>query len=146
MKINLIWVGKTKEPFIVDGIAKYVKLLKISGEVRILEIKEEKGRDIQRMLRKEGERISKLNVPYTLLDEKGRSFTSTEFARHIEKSRNPMNFVLGGAFGVSDEIRENAQERISLSPMTFTHEMARLIFLEQIYRAFTIIQKRGYHH
>jgi 23S rRNA (pseudouridine1915-N3)-methyltransferase len=146
MKINLIWVGKTKEPFILEGIGKYLKLIKNYADVSITEIKEEKSRDIQVMLKKEGERISRLKRPYILLDEKGRDFTSFAFAAFIRDSKTPLTFIMGGAFGVSEEIKEKAQFSLSLSPMTLTHEMARLVFLEQVYRAFTIIQKRGYHH
>lgn len=146
MKINLIWVGKTKEPFIRDGIGKYVRLLKLYADVRITEIKEEKGKDIQGMLQKESERISRLKTDYFLLEEKGRELTSVEFSKFIGNCSSPATFLLGGAFGVSEDIKQKARERISLSKMTFTHEMARVIFLEQLYRSFTIIQNRGYHH
>jgi 23S rRNA (pseudouridine1915-N3)-methyltransferase len=146
MKINLIWVGKTKEPFIHEGLQKYLKLLKPYADVAITEIREEKVKDISRMLGKESERIQDLRTPYLLLDEKGETLDSVEFARFIEKQGSSATFLLGGAYGVSEDVKAKAKKKIRLSSMTFTHEMSRLIFLEQLYRAFTILQKRGYHH
>ncbi|MBI5632362.1 MAG: 23S rRNA (pseudouridine(1915)-N(3))-methyltransferase RlmH [Nitrospirae bacterium] len=146
MKIHLIWVGKTKELFIHEGLQKYLKLLKPYADVAITEIREEKVKDVSRMLGKEGERIQDLRTPYLLLDEKGETFTSVEFARLIEKQGAAATFLLGGAYGVSEDVKARAKKKIRLSAMTFTHEMSRLIFLEQLYRAFTILQKRGYHH
>ncbi len=146
MKINLIWVGKTKERFIHEGQQKYLRLLKAYADVTITEIREEKGKDIGRMLAKEGERIQGLKTPYLLLDEKGETLDSVDFARFIEKLGSSATFLLGGAYGVSEEVKAKAAKKIRLSAMTFTHEMSRLIFLEQLYRAFTILKKRGYHH
>ena len=145
MKIRLIWPGKTKEQFILEGISKYLKLSRPYAEIIIIEIKEEKDGDIRKVLDKEGERILKLQEPYTLLDEKGESMTSVEFAKYIGHKPS-VNFVLGGAYGVSEEVKKTAQKTLSLSKMTFTHEMSRLFFLEQLFRSFTIMQKRGYHH
>lgn len=147
MKISLIWVGKTKERSIREGIEKYVGLLHhYSADIKVTELREEKGCDAGKTVQREGERILKLDVPYVLLDERGECMTSVEFADFLQKQRHPIVFVIGGAFGVSDAVREKAIRRIALSKMTFTHEMARLIFLEQLYRAFTIIHHRGYHH
>ncbi len=146
MKIRLIWVGKTKERFIDEGIKKYVDLLRPYAEVGITGVREEKGRDIQMMLRKEGERIMKAGKPYVLLDEKGKSLSSVQFADFIVRSGREIRFVLGGAYGVSEEVKGSASETIALSKMTLTHEMSRLLLVEQIFRAFTIIHKRGYHH
>jgi 23S rRNA (pseudouridine1915-N3)-methyltransferase len=145
MKIRLIWPGKTKEQFIIEGISKYLKLSKPYADISIIEIKEEKGGDVLKAVEKEGERILKLQGPYTLLDEKGESMTSVEFAEYIGHKAS-LNFVLGGAFGVSEEVKKAAQKTLSLSKMTFTHEMSRLFFLEQLFRSFTIMHKRGYHH
>ncbi len=145
MKIRLIWPGKTKEQFILEGINKYLKLSRPYADISILEIKEEKGRDVMKTVEKEGERILKLQEPYTLLDEKGETLTSVEFAEYIG-NKPSVNFVLGGAYGVSEEVKKKAQKTLSLSKMTFTHEMSRLVFLEQLFRSFTIMHKRGYHH
>jgi 23S rRNA (pseudouridine1915-N3)-methyltransferase len=146
MKIKVIWPGKTKEQFILEGINKYLKLSRPYAEVSIIEIKEEKGRDVMKTVAKEGERILKLQTPYTLFDEKGDVLSSIEFAEYIRAHQPLVNFVIGGAYGVSDEVKKTAQSTISLSRMTFTHEMARLFLLEQLYRAFTIMNKKGYHH
>lgn len=146
MKIKVIWPGKTKEQFINEGLNKYLKLLRPYAEISLIELKEEKGSDIPKMLKKEGERILKLQVPYTLLDEKGDAMTSVGFSEYIADQVPAVNFVLGGAYGVSEEVKKTAQKKLSLSRMTFTHEMSRLFFLEQLYRAFTILHKRGYHH
>jgi len=146
MKIRVIWPGKTKEQFVSEGIKKYLRLLRPYAEINIVEVKEEKGSDVRKVLEKEGERIIKLQAPYTLLDEKGDLLTSVEFSEYISEHQPEINFVLGGAYGVSEEVKKHAQKTISLSKMTFTHEMSRMFFLEQCYRAFTIIHKRGYHH
>lgn len=146
MKIRLIWVGKTKEPFLHEGIRKYLKLLKPYVDISVTEIKEEKGKDIRRNLVKEGERILKLNTPYTLLDEKGTLLTSEEFAQFIRKQEPDTAFVFGGAYGVSGAVKESSRKSLALSEMTLTHEMSRVLFLEQVYRAFSILHKRSYHH
>ena len=146
MKIQLIWVGKTRERFIHDGLHKYLKLLQPYADVVITEIREEKVKDISRMLGKEGERIQNLKVPYILLDEKGEYLDSLAFSRFIDKQGRSAAFLFGGAYGVSEAVKAKAIRKLALSPMTLTHEMARLIFMEQLYRSFTIIQKKGYHH
>ena len=145
MKIRLIWPGKTKEQFILEGMNKYLKLSRPYADISIIEIKEEKGKDVMSTVEKEGERILKLQEPYTLLDEKGEALTSLAFAEYIGHKPS-VNFVLGGAYGVSEGVKKMAQKTISLSKMTFTHEMSRLFFLEQLFRSFTIMHKRGYHH
>lgn len=146
MKICLIWVGRTKEQFVNEGIRKYLKLLKPFAEVTIKEIKEEKVKDRHRMLEREGERILGLRTPYVLLDEKGKMLTSRQFAEFVFSHGQGVNFVVGGAYGVSEEVKETARSTIALSKMTFTHDMARIFLLEQIYRSFAITNRRGYHH
>lgn len=146
MKIRLIWVGKTKEEFVIEGIRKYLKLLRPSTDVVVTEIKEEKVRDMQRAVEREGERILGLRVPYVLLDERGKMLTSIQFAEFVTSHGRGINFLVGGAYGVSEKVKEGAQATIALSKMTLTHDMARLFLLEQIYRAFAIANRRGYHH
>ena len=146
MKINLIWPGKIKERFILEGTKKYLALMRPYADLRIIELREEKGSDVRKIVEKEGERILKLTMPYTLLDENGKTMTSVGFAEYIAEQAGSVNFVFGGAYGVSDEVKKRAQSTCALSRMTFTHEMSRLFFLEQLYRAFTILNKRGYHH
>jgi 23S rRNA (pseudouridine1915-N3)-methyltransferase len=146
MKIKLMWPGKTKEKFILEGSKKYLNLLRPYADIRVIELKEEKGRDVPTILRKEGERILKHQTQYALFDEQGENLTTNEFAGYLAGCESSAAFVFGGAFGVSEEVKQTARKTIALSRMTFTHEMARLFFLEQLYRAFTIIHKRGYHH
>jgi 23S rRNA (pseudouridine1915-N3)-methyltransferase len=146
MKINLIWVGKTKEKFLDEGIQKYLKLLRPYADIAVTELREEKTKDRERMLVKEAERIQGIRTQYILLDEQGEGLDSVGFSRFLEKQGASATFLLGGAYGVSDDVKKGAMKKISLSKMTFTHEMSRLILLEQLYRAFTILQKRGYHH
>lgn len=145
MNLRLMWVGKTKEGFISEGIDKYLKLLSRFAVVEKIEIKEDKGRPEAVALKAEAEKILKHGRPFILLDEKGKAMTSEGFAGHI-KDYKEMDFVLGGAFGVSDEVKRAAKEMLSLSPMTLTHEMSRLVLLEQLYRAFMINTGRDYHH
>ncbi len=146
MRVQIIWVGKTKEQFIRDGVDKYLKLLKPFTDIMLKELKEEKGKDIRRMTEKEGEKVVNLNIPYVLLDEKGKHLSSIEFAQFLHNNRPAVNFVIGGAYGVSEKVKKMATTRLALSKMTLTHEMSRLFLVEQIYRAFTIIRGRGYHH
>lgn len=146
MKIRLIWVGRTKEPFVREGIRKYVSLISPYASVEITELKDEKGRDAATCVKKEGERIVKLGIPYLLLDERGQQFDSPGFAGMIQRHLPNISFVLGGAYGVSDAVRQQARETVALSRMTFPHELSRVILLEQVYRGFTILHKKGYHH
>jgi len=145
-KINLIWVGKTKEQFIRDGVRKYLRLLAPYAEVAVVEVREEKGSNVPVTIERESDRIIKLKMPYVLMDEHGTQMTSVAFAGFIGREVPRINIVVGGAFGVSDEVRKGAKESIALSTMTLTHEMARLLLLEQLYRAFSIINRKGYHH
>ena len=146
MKIRLIWVGKTRERFIDEGIRKYAGLLRPFADLLITEIREEKGKEQERIREREGERILSLKARYILLDEKGREMTSRAFADYINRRTPAMSFVLGGAYGASEAVKEAADETIALSQMTLTHEMSRLLLLEQLYRSFSIINRRGYHH
>jgi len=145
MKIRVIWVGRTKEEFVRAGIAKYLRLLSPFCRIETVELRDARDSIHERAVRKEGERILKAADNFVLLHERGRELTSAGFAGFIAERGN-LDFVIGGAFGVSPEVEEKAGEVLSLSKMTFTHEMARVILLEQIYRALTIINRRGYHH
>lgn len=155
VKIKLIAVGKTKEDWIKEGIRHYQKLLKKYVNLEIIEIKEEKitkSRDEKTILDSEGKKISKyLNKDAfcIALDVAGDEFTSEEFAKFFEKSlnrgHNDFIFILGGALGISEKILEVCPVKLSLSRMTFTHEISRIIVLEQIYRAFSILAGAKYH-
>ncbi|MCL4455954.1 MAG: 23S rRNA (pseudouridine(1915)-N(3))-methyltransferase RlmH [Nitrospirae bacterium] len=145
MKARILWVGRTKEKYLTEGINRYLKMLKHMANVSVIEVKEEKGKTKENALFAEGERILRQTGSYILLDESGREFNSKDFARFLGE-KEQVDFVLGGAYGVSSEVKEKAAAKIALSKMTLTHEMARLIFLEQFYRAMTIIKGKEYHH
>jgi len=115
------------------------------AQVAIVEIKEVKGRQKEDALAEEAKKIMKQTRDYYLLDERGREFSSVEFAQFL-KDKDSIDFLIGGPFGVSAEMKEMAKDSIALSKMTLTHEMARLLFLEQLYRACTILKGKEYHH
>ena len=156
MKAVLLTVGKTDINSIATEIDKYTKrighYLPFSMEV-IPDIKNKRNLSQNEQKQKEGDLIlSKLhNTDYVvLLDEGGRLFNSNQFAQHIENKKNTIArklvFVIGGTYGFSDAVRARANEKISLSKMTFTHQMVRMIFVEQFYRAMTILNNQPYHH
>ncbi len=156
MKITLLAVGKTQEGYLVEGIAKYLKRLGHYVNFVFIEtkdIKTTKGMTSEEQSRMEAAIILKYLHPsdfVILLDEHGKEFTSKKFATFIEKklieSLPHLVFIIGGPYGFGKEVRTRANEILSLSQMTFAHEMVRLITLEQIYRAFTIIKSEPYHH
>lgn len=145
MKVRILWVGRTKERHLVEGINYYLKLLQNSTKLKIVEIKDMRSGDRLKIVSEEGKRILAQTTSYILLDEKGSEMISKEFAAFLSL-RDSTDFVIGGHYGVSDEVRKNSSQIISLSKMTFTHEMVRLIFLEQLYRSITIIKGKDYHH
>jgi 23S rRNA (pseudouridine1915-N3)-methyltransferase len=145
MKLRIIWTGKTKESYAAEGVAKYLKLLKPVAQVETVEIKEQKSGNMQERLAKEGDKILRQTSSYVLLDERGRGLTSVEFAEEL-RDKAQVDFVLGGPYGVSDEVKGAASDTVSLSRMTLTHEMARVLLLEQLYRAMTILKGGSYHH
>ncbi len=144
-KISLVWVGKTKENFIREGIEKYLRLIERFINIEVIELKDEKNQGTERAKKKEADRILKTAQRYILLSENGRLMNSKDFSGYIFSRENPV-LVIGGPFGVSREVEERAVDVISLSPMTLTHELARLMLLEQIYRAITIKKGMRYHH
>lgn len=155
MKTLLILVGKTTDRHFQAGINDYVGRIAhyMPFElVTIPELKNTKNLTEQQQKSAEGELILKLLQPQdtvVLLDEHGREQRSIEFARWLEQKRNTARrlvFVIGGPYGFSDEVYARASEQLSLSKMTFSHQMIRLIFTEQVYRACTIIKGEPYHH
>ena len=146
MKINLIVVGKLKEKFLVEGVAEYLKRLKKFATVEVREIPE------CRTVEEEGQKILSLvpqNSWLCVLDVAGAALSSEEFAEKISALNlngiSNLTFAIGGAFGLSEELRRAAAFRLSLSKMTLTHQMARLVLVEQIYRAFKINRNEPYH-
>lgn len=156
MKLSLLCMGKTREPFIREGIEKFVRYLKPYVNVGINELREEKItdlRDAPAIRKKEAERIFKAAPPGVFLialDERGREFTSHEFAQFLNDGLGSgvkeWTFVIGGAMGLDESVTGRANAVLALSRWTVTHEMARLILLEQLYRAFTIIRGKPYHY
>ncbi len=156
MKIILLLVGKTEFLWLRGGIELYEERLKhyVSYQrVEIPELKTVGNLSQQQIKEREGEAIMKFlkqNDELILMDERGEEFTSEKFASYIEKKSihgiKNVVFVIGGAYGFSEELYKRANEKISLSKMTFSHQMVRVIFLEQLYRAYTIIKGEPYHH
>ena len=146
MRINLIVIGKLKEKFLVDGVAEYIRRLKKFTTIEIREIAE------CRTVEEEGQKILSL-VPkdswLCVLDVSGVALSSEDFAKKIATLNlsgvNNLTFAIGGAFGLSEELKSAASFRLSLSKMTLTHQMARLVLVEQIYRAFKINRNEPYH-
>ena len=155
MKMKLIAIGKTDEAFLVEGIEKYLKRLKhyVSFEIIVLnDVKTGKKLNIELQKEQEGRAILEKvqsNETLILLDENGKDFTSVGFANFLQKKLNAGNnlvFVIGGPFGFSTEVYQRADAQLALSKLTFSHQMVRLFFVEQLYRAFTIIKSEKYHH
>lgn len=152
MNITLICTGKTTEKFVSEGMLLYGDRLKHYCKFNILDIEAGKGDAVQ-IRKKETEHIFKKIGEkdfLVLLDEKGKEFTSSGFAdvlrHHQNISTKNLVFVIGGAYGFSDEVYKRANLKIALSKMTFPHQLVRVIFLEQLYRAFTILKGEKYHH
>ena len=156
MKITLLTVGKTDKDWVKQGIDIYTSRLKHYIPFSINEIPELKNVSAlskDQIKVREGELILK-NVKPTddviLMDEHGKEYTSVDFASFLQKKISyegkDIVFVIGGAYGFSDEIYRRANGKISLSKMTFSHQMVRTIFAEQLYRAFTIMRGEPYHH
>jgi len=156
MKIVLLTISKTSEKYLIGGIQDYQKRLKHYTQFEIIEIpniKKTQNFSKSELMKKEGELILKQlqNSDYViLLDDKGTDFTSVQFAKKLQgllnSGKKRLVFVIGGAYGFSDDVYQKANEKLSLSKMTFSHQMVRLFFAEQIYRAFTILKNEPYHH
>lgn len=156
MKIILIVVGKTVQKWLQDGIAEYQSRLEHFAQFEIQtipDLKNNRNMDFQTQKNLESQSILKLLQPgddVWLLDDKGHDFTSPALAswleKHMAQSSKRLVFIIGGPYGFSQAVYDRVPGRISLSRMTFSHQMVRLIFVEQLYRAFTILQNLPYHH
>ncbi|MDO4510471.1 MAG: 23S rRNA (pseudouridine(1915)-N(3))-methyltransferase RlmH [Bacteroidales bacterium] len=156
MKIELAVVGKTSIGYLKQGIDEYVKRLKhyVTFEIKYIDdIKNTKNISEEQQKQNEGNKILALldkSDYVVLLDEHGKEYTSMEYAAYIQKrmlsGAKKVVFVVGGPYGFSQEVYKRANDKISFSKMTFNHEMIRLIFTEQLYRAYTIINHEPYHH
>lgn len=156
MKIILLQIGKTEAPYIKEGLAIYQKRLKKYiqfEEHTIPEAKAKKKGSPEEQKKEEANSILKFlqaGDQLILLDEKGKQFDSVAFAKFLQKKFNAapkrLVFCIGGPYGFGEEVYQKAMGKVSLSEMTFTHQMIRLFFTEQIYRAFTILNNEPYHH
>jgi len=154
MEIKLLVVGKTKNKELISLISNYVKRIKLYNKFQIIEVNSTKSKknnenDFKKI---ESENILKKvknNDLLILLDEKGKNYSSREFANFIKiktQENKTIIFVIGGAFGFSSELYSKSHGLISLSNMTFSHQIIRLFFTEQLYRAFTILNNHPYHN
>lgn len=156
MKITLLTVGKTDKDWVRQGLDIYVSRLSHYIPFSIVEIPELKkvsALSKDQIKSKEGELILKnirTSDDVILLDERGKEFSSIEFAKNLQDKISYVGkdivFVIGGAYGFSEDVYRRADSKISLSRMTFSHQMVRAIFTEQLYRAFTIMRGEPYHH
>jgi 23S rRNA (pseudouridine1915-N3)-methyltransferase len=156
MRLNLLCVGRLTLPFLNAGCTEFAERLKRYLPLTITEIKEHKTGcklDVQRIIKTEGENLE-LRIPagtfVVALDQKGKKLSSEQLADlmsdHMVRSIPEWTLLIGGPYGLSESLRKRADLILSLSPMTLTHQMARLLLLEQLYRCCTIIRNEPYHH
>lgn len=157
INITILTVGKLKESYLRDGCAEYIKRLGAFSKINIVEVNEEKSGDnpsdseIKRVLEKEGERLIK-KIPkgasvITLCIE-GKEYDSPSFSQLIEgisQKSSHICFIIGGSFGLSDEVKSLSSYKLSFGKMTLPHQLARMVLLEQVYRAFSISNNSKYH-
>jgi 23S rRNA (pseudouridine1915-N3)-methyltransferase len=156
MKIKLIAIGKTHKSFLEEGELEYLKRINkyvAIEKIEIPDIKNAKKLTQQQIKEQEGKLLLSKIEPHSLivlLDEKGKEYTSMKFSNWLQDKMNRgfknIIFLIGGAYGFSDDVYKAANEKIALSKMTFSHQMIRMLFTEQIYRAFTILNNEPYHH
>ena len=156
MKITFLVIGKTEDSYLKQGIDKYLTRLKhyIKFElIEIPELKNTKNLSEEQQKFKEAELILKTinsSDRVVLLDDKGQEYTSVQFSGYLSKkmlsSVQNLIFIVGGPYGFDQSIHAIAHDKISLSKMTFSHQMVRLFFVEQVYRAFSILKGEPYHH
>ena len=158
MKITIVAAGRIKEAYLNEGIAEFMKRMKPFAQVEFREIHEERMPENpspvekEKVLRQEGERLLR-QVPegsyLFVLDVFGKELSSEELAAKLSElgfcGRSHITFLIGGAFGLSEEVRRQADMRLSFSRMTFTHQMVRLLLVEQVYRSFKINRGEKYH-
>ncbi len=152
--ITILAIGKLKEPYSKDAIIEYNKRLRPFVQINIIELpsfpfKKEGEKNIS--IKKENDYINEALKRFddcfvVALDKKGKQLSSETFASFLEKEKRDVIFIIGGALGLNDEIRKKAHLILSLSDMTFTHEMSRVLLMEQIYRATMINNNRDYHY
>ena len=158
MRFYVVCIGKLKDAYLRDGVAEFVKRMRPYGGITITELNESKigdkpsDADRKQVVDDEGERLLKVvpkNAYTVLLDVYGKTMSSEDLAKTVAKLEvdgvSDMAFIIGGAFGVSEALRQSVNFKLSFSPMTFTHQMVRLLLVEQIYRATKINRNEPYH-
>lgn len=158
MRFYVVCIGKLKDAYLRDGVAEFVKRMRPYGGITITELNESKigdkpsDADRKQVVDEEGERLLKVvpkNAYTVLLDVYGKTMSSEDLAKTVAKLEvdgvSDMAFIIGGAFGVSEVLRQSVNYKLSFSPMTFTHQMVRLLLVEQIYRASKINRNEPYH-
>lgn len=158
MRFYVVCIGKLKDAYLRDGVAEFVKRMRPYGGITITELNESKigdkpsDADRKQVVDEEGERLLKAvpkNAYTVLLDVYGKTMYSEDLAKTVAKLEvdgvSDMAFIIGGAFGVSEALRQSVNYKLSFSPMTFTHQMVRLLLVEQIYRASKINRNEPYH-
>lgn len=155
MKINIVAVGKIKEAFYREAIAEYAKRLTRFCTFNVIEVAEtllsgKNDKDIQRVVQSEGQAIlAKVKGHVIILDLKGKLLSSTDFAEYIENKKtcgvSEISFVIGGSYGLSEEVKSKADYSVSFGKFTYPHQLMRVILSEQIYRAFMINENSEYH-
>lgn len=158
MRFYVVCIGKLKDAYLRDGVAEFVKRMRPYGGITITELNESKigdkpsDADRKQVVDEEGERLLKAvpkNAYTVLLDMYGKTMSSEDLAKTVAKLEvdgvSDMAFIIGGAFGVSEALRQSVNYKLSFSPMTFTHQMVRLLLVEQIYRASKINRNEPYH-
>ena len=156
MQVTLLCIGKTGKKFLEDGEQEYLKRLRhyIPFQLQIIpDIKQAKSLSVSQIKQREGELILEKIGPtdtLILLDENGKEYSSLEFSAYLQDQFNrggkQIYFVVGGPYGFSDAVYQRSNGMISLSQMTFSHQMIRLFFIEQVYRAMTSLRNEPYHH
>lgn len=156
MKISLIYVGNTGKPFLIEGEKEYTKRVKHYVPFEVIEladIKNAKKRSEDEIKTLKGKEILKKIKPndfVILLDEKGKEHSSISFSKYIQKRFNSGNqgvvFVIGGPYGFDSEVYNRANDKLALSKLTFSHQMIRMFFIEQLYRSLTILRNEPYHY
>ena len=158
MRFYVVCIGKLKDAYLRAGVAEFVKRMRPYGGITITELNESKigdkpsDADRKQVVDEEGERLLKVvpkNAYTVLLDVYGKTMSSEDLAKTVAKLEvdgvSDMAFIIGGAFGVSEALRQSVNYKLSFSPMTFTHQMVRLLLVEQIYRASKINRNEPYH-
>lgn len=155
MRITLLQTGKTRDRFIIEGVEEFRKRVVRYAPFTIEtvpDLKNTRNMSTKEIQQKEGDMILKrikTGDYLILLDERGKEFHSLGFAKHLNALEGRVNqvvFVIGGPYGFSEQVYRRANEKFSLSKLTFSHQLIRLLFMEQIYRAFTILKGEPYHH